>query len=176
MKTVIISDSTTRLFNYRDITSLTDTNQEEIVLSKHNGARTDVLHHMSKFYLDNEPDNMIVVAGLNDILQDKRDGGKVNCKHIANRVMDIGRTARAEGVGRVCISAIITPKYRDCHEYVKEVNDILKFTCLSEEFIFISQSNIGLSDLGDPLHVSRDGNDKLRHNILSHCYTYDQSY
>jgi hypothetical protein len=155
---------------------LTDINQEDIELSKHNGATAAKIHHMSKFYLDNDkPDNMIVVAGLNDILHDKRKG-KVNCNDIANRVMDIGRTARSEGVGRVCISAIITPKYRDCHDYVKEVNDILKFACQSEEFIFINQSNIGLSDLGDNLHVSRDGNDKLRHNILSHCYTYDQSY
>jgi len=176
MKTTIIADSTLRLFNYRDIKSVTDPEQEKIKLSKQNGEVADEIHHMSKYYVHHDmPDNLIVAAGLNDILNEKREG-QVNCTGIANRVIDIGRTARDKGVGRVCISQIIKPKYRDCHDYVDEVNDLLKYYCQSEGFNYITQSNIGIGDLGDPLHVSRDGNDKLRHNILSHCYTYDKSY
>jgi hypothetical protein len=176
MKTTIISDSTLRLINYRDITSSTDVEQEHIELSKHNGATADKLHHMSKYYLDKDtPDNIIIVAGLNDILNDKRKG-QVNCRNIANRVIDIGRTSKDSGVGRVCISEILKPKFRDCHQYVDEVNEYLKFHCQSEGFVYVSQSNIGTSDLGDNLHVSRDGNIKLKHNIFSQCYTYDNSY
>ena len=95
MKTLIISDSTTQLIKYNDITSSTDTEQEQVVLSKHNGATADILHHMSKYYIDlDTPDNIIVVAGLNDILNETRDGQQPNCRNIANMVIDIGRTSR----------------------------------------------------------------------------------
>ena len=132
---------------------------------------------MTKFYIENDlPDNLIVVAGLNDILKEKRERGTVDCKEVSDRVINIGRMAHNSGVGRVCISEIIKPKFRDCHPFVNEVNELIRLACLSEGFIFISHGNIGLSDLGDNLHVSRDGNDKLKHNILSQCYTYDRSY
>ena len=177
MKSLIISDSTTRLIKYKDITSSTDTEQERVVLSKHNGATADILHHMSKYYIDSDtPDNIIVVAGLNDILTETRDGQQPNCRNIANRVIDIGRTSRDGGVGRVCFSEILKPRFRDCHQYVDEVNEYLKIHCQSEGFVYVSQSNIGIRDLGDNLHVSHNGNIKLKHNIFSQFYTYDNSY
>ena len=79
-------------------------------------------------------------------------------------------------MGRVCISEILKPRFRDCHQYVDEVNEYLKIHCQSEGFVYVSQSNIGIRDLGDKLHVSEHGNIKLKHNIFSQCYTYDNSY
>jgi hypothetical protein len=159
------------------MTRVTDPHQEEIELTKYSGATADKLHHMANYYIDtNKPDNLIIVAGLNDILNERRKKGTANCGEVADRVLNIGRTARTEGVGRVCISEILKPRFRDCHENINDTNHILRSKCESEGFIFVSQSNIGVSDLGDNLHVSREGNDKLKHNILSQCYTYDKSY
>ena len=135
---------------------------------------------MSKFFLDSKkvtPDNFIIVAGLNDVLSDKRDYGHVDCRDIAQRVVNIGKTAKESGVARICISELIKPRYEDCHQFITEVNDLIKLECQTEGFIFITQSNIGLRDLGDNLHVSRGpSNDKLKHNIFSHCYTYNDKY
>ena len=176
-KTTIITDSTCRLITYRDILNATDSREEQIELSKHNGATSDILHHMTKFYLENDlPDNLILVSGLNDILKQKREKQEVDCKEVADSVINTGKMARDSGVGRVCISEIIKPKYRDDHPYVNEVNDLIRQQCSAENFVFISHGNIGMSDLGDNLHVSRDGNVKLKHNILSQCYTYDRSF
>ena len=156
---------------------VTDTREEEIKLTKYSGATADELHHMAKYYIDtSKPDNLIIVAGLNDILNERRINGSANCEGIAERVLDIGRTARTEGVGRVCISEILKPKFRECHANIRDTNNILKLQCEYEGFVFVSQSNIGVRDIGDLLHVSREGNEKLKHNILSQCYTYDKSY
>ena len=178
LKTNILSDSTCRLLNYRDISKVTDTYEEEIELTKYAGATTDKLHHMAKFYMENNmPDNLIVVAGLNDVLKQKRETRKVNCEEVTANIINIGITARENGVGRVCISEIVKPKFWDCHEYIDSINELLRQECEFEVFFIISQSNIGQGDLGDNLHVSREsGHDKLKHNILSHCYTYDNSY
>ena len=149
-----------------------------IELTKYSGATADKLHHMAKYYIEtNKPDNLIIVAGLNDILNERRlNNGSANCEEVADRVLSIGRTARAGGIGRICISQILKPSFRDCHDNINDTNHILRSKCKSEGFIFVSQSNIGPRDLGDPLHVSDKGNDKLKHNILSQCYTYDKSY
>jgi len=162
---------------WREIKNVTDPTEEEIKLSKHNGATSDELNHMTKFFIEtNLPDNLIVVAGLNDILKEKRERNDVNCKEVSNSVVNIGRMARDSGVGRVSISAIIKPRFRDCHSYVDEVNAYIQQQCIAKNFVYFSHGNIGLGDLGDNLHVSRDGNVKLKHNILSQCYTYDRSF
>ena len=178
LKTNILSDSTCRLLNYRELSKVTDTFEEEIELTKYAGATTDKLHHMAKFYMENNmPDNLIIVAGLNDVLKQKRETKKVNCEEVTTNIINIGITARENGVGRVCISEIIKPKFWDCHDYINKINQLLRQQCEFKGFQIISQSNIGQGDLGDNLHVSREsGHDKLKHNILSHCYTYDNSY
>ena len=166
------------MFNYREISEVTNPKEEEIELAKYSGATADKLHHMAKYFTDTDtpPDNMIIVAGLNDVLNDRRKTKYVNCREVSNKVMNIGRTARSNGVGRVCISMILKPRFKDCHRAIDDINNLLHISCRNEGFIFVNQSNIGLSDLGDNLHVSHDGNQKLKHNILSQCFTYDYSY
>ena len=166
------------MFNYREITEVTDPHEEEVELTKYSGATADKLHHMAKYFIEtNPPDNMIIVAGLNDILNDSRKNRSVNCAEVSNRVMGIGRTAKDKGVARVCISEILKPRFKDCHQAINDTNHLIRIACQKEGFTFVNQSDIGLSDLGNNPHVSRGGNLKLKHNnILSQCYTYDNSY
>ena len=177
MKSMLVSDSTCRNIGFRDINSSIKQSEEEVTITKHPGATTSELHHISRFHIDKEkPDNIIIVSGLNDILNQKRRQGTVDCRDIANQLVEMGRTAREKGVGRVCISGILIPKFRDCQQFVIETNDIISELCADNSFIFINHDNIGTNDLIDSLHVNREGNVKLKHNIFSHLYTYNNPY
>ena len=101
-----------------------------------------------------------------------KNSRNINYEDIAQKVIDIGRTARQEGVARICISALVKPRYRDCHNLVDQVNGHILQKCESEGFIYVDQSNIGHDDLGDAIHVSHSGNVKLRANIFKQLYTY----
>ena len=174
MKSTVVSDSTCRNIGFRDINSSINRTEEEVTISKHPGATSSELHHISQFHIDREkPDNIIFVSGLNDILSQNRRRATVDCEGIANELIEMGKTARGKGVGRVCISGILIPKFRDCQQYVRETNSIIRDQCAVHGFHYIDQDNIGIDDLFDSLHVNHLGNTKLKHNIFSQFYTYN---
>ena len=172
-KSRIISDSTCRYIKNRTIEEQIDNSQEVGIITNHPNATAEEIGHYLEYHLKNDcPDNLVVVAGLNNVLHQK-DSGNINCQDIAQKVINIGRTANQAGVARVCISGLVKPKYRDCHRYINEVNGYIWQKCKSEGFIYIDQSNIGYDDLGDAIHVNgRSGNNKLCANIFKQLYTY----
>jgi len=169
----IISDSTCSKFKTREIEACIDTHQERITTNKFPNAESSEIRHYTKYYLENDcPDNLIVVAGLNDLLHWDGDRENANTRQIGESILNIGRDAKALGVYRVCISGLIKPKYGNCHKKVDEINDYLYEGCRREGFVFIDQSNIISEDLGDSIHVVHSSLYKLKYNVLNHLYTY----
>ena len=176
----IISDSTCRTVKNRGISTHIDKSQEEVFMTIHPNAEADEIKHYSKYQLQkNLPDNMIIVAGLNDVLhhpsmgRDRDEDEEMDYAKIAEKVGNIGIQAKQAGVGRVCISMLIKPKFEKGRFAVDRVNSHLRQICRNNNFTTIEQSNITRQDLHDAIHVNWEGGtDKLKRNILSELYTY----
>ena len=135
-------------------------------------AEADEIMHYSQYHLEKDcPENLIIVAGLNDLLHEK-DRENADCKSIAEKVVKIGRVARERGVARVCISGLVKPKYYDCKTATDGINRYLMDMCSKEGFVYLDQSSISASDMGDMIHVGNHGLPKLRNNIFKGLYTY----
>ena len=80
------------------------------------------------------------------------------------------RSAGNRSVGGFGESA--SPKYENCRQKVEEINTLLWEKCRKEGFIYIDQSNIGLADMGDMIHVGQHGLHKLKDNVLNQLHTY----
>ena len=183
MKSFIISDSTCRTLKNREFKNYTDPSQESASMSYHPNAEAGEIKHYLKYKLQHDcPDNLVVVAGLNDVLHHPEikspsgDISQIDTIDIANRVIDIGKDARQAGVSRISISTLIRPKFEAGRLAVEKVNTHIKQLGRAEGFVIIDQNNIGRSDMGDAVHVnSYEGTVKLRENIFSEFYTYRPS-
>ena len=172
-KTNILSDSTCRLFNFREISRHVNMQGEEVDLTKYAGATVEKLNHMAKFFIENnKPDNLIIVGGINNIMNDRREKKNTDAISLAEGILNIARFATQNGVGRVCVSELIKPIFVNTHRLIDEVNNLLSIGCTREDFVLIDQSNIGRDDLTDHIHVSQSGNQKLKHNVLRNCMNY----
>ena len=97
LKSRIISDSTCRRIRNRDIEQRIDLKQEKGVINNHPNAEADEIHHYALYHLEKDrPDNLVIVAGLNDLLHTK-NRQDADCDAIAQKVINIGRTAREKG-------------------------------------------------------------------------------
>ena len=117
---------------------------------------------------------MIIQAGINDLLYG-REG--VNAEEVAKSVVEIGKRAKDSGVSDVFIMGL----YKVDGVNTVGFNNFLKQKCMQYNFGFVHNSNIYKSDLFDGLHVNRQGNDKLKHNLLQsfdtyYCNEYSNAY
>ena len=78
----------------------------------------DWVNHYVKYHLQQDcPDNLIVVAGLNDVLhhpsikEPSTDLPPLDPMEVAKGIINIGKDAQQAGVKRVCISKLIRPKF-----------------------------------------------------------------
>jgi len=180
IKTHIISDSTCRTLKNREIVKYADQNQEETTMTYHPNATAKEINHYVKYRLQQDcPDNLIVVACLNDVLhhpsiKDTSPGvPPLDPMEVAKGIINIGKDAQKAGVARICISELIRPKFEIGRLAVEKVNEFLREQCTREGFVLISQGNISRYDLGDAIHVNNfEGTDKLRENVCSQFYTY----
>ena len=171
MKSLIISDSTCSRIRKNEIDACIDVRQEIVEINKFPNAEAEAINHYSIYPLEkNCPDNVIIVAGLNDLLHHD-DRENADCKAIANKVMNIGKMAKEKGVARVCISGLVKPRYYNCLSSTDKINMFLRDMCVREGFIYIDQSNIEPNDLGDGIHVGNNGLKKLKSNIFKELYT-----
>ena len=175
LKSRIIADSTCSRIRKNDIDEIIDTRQEEVSINKFPNAEADEILHYSQYHLVKDcPDNIVIVAGLNDLLHSE-DRANADCKLIADKVIKIGRVAREKGVARVCISGLVKPKYYNCRAPVDTINGYLMDNCSREGFVYLDQGNIQASDMGDMVHVGNQGLSKLRDNIYKGLFTYSSS-
>ena len=172
--TTIVSDSMCRSIRVRDFNNMLDRNTEKILINKYPAAHAKQILHYSNYTLMNDkPDNLIIMAGSNDVSYDSKDGNTADPEAIATRIIEIGTNARRHGVSRVFINSIINREGYFYNRIIKKLNLILRLKCNTEQFYFIDNSNISLTDLSDGLHLNSNGNNIFIHNLLNCCESYN---
>ena len=136
-----------------------------IAIDKFPGAHARKIKHCMKFSMKElKPDVLIVVAGANDVSYDYREG-TANPRHIANRIVDIGK--EATNVSKVCILGITQRSDHRVKMLIRQTNLELRSLCEQSGFNFIDTSEIHEDDLDrDGLHLNPTGTRKLMHIIL----------
>ncbi len=150
------------------------------------GATSEDLstHHMLPTLKKNTPDEVIIHAGINDVMQlANRDGSMTSevISIIANNIIQCGRVARANGVNKVCISGITPRRGNIFQQTISHVNYQVENLCRGEGFNFINNSNIhyipptavdeGLH-FKDGLHLNVAGRNILMENFISYLGTH----
>ena len=181
LKSFIISDSTCRTLKNRELQRQTNKTKEDAFIAYHPNAETGQILHYSKHQLENnKPDNIIIVAGANDILhhpsmnsRNYYDGPQINPAEIAEKIVNIGKQAALAGVQKINIATIIKPIFEKGRIEVESVNALLKQYCRQEGFNIIDLAHIEREDMGDAIHVNwHSGTHKLMNGIFSQLYTY----
>ena len=177
-KVAIISDSMSGQLRTNTLNSYLKGDQEKAVMSKNPGATARKIKHNSKFDIEEEdPDVLVIIAGVNDILYGCRNGKSVNEHTVAKDIMDIARQGKEMGVSRIYVSGIVVMANSRLDRIRHRVNTLLQALCIDEGFIYLSHDNIVKSDLcSDQLHLNTNGLKVLMDNILGSCCTMYNPY
>ena len=142
----------------------------KVSFHKYPGHTADeISHYVQKNIFDDKPQTIIIIAGINDILKEKRVKDIPDLNMIVEHILDIGRVARENKVRHILISGIMVNKAHNT--VVQVINDILVDRCKKEGFTYMDQSDITLKNLlsYDGLHLNSSGSAKLLHNLLRSC-------
>ena len=174
LKVSIVSDSMCNRIRGRNLNDYLDGNMEKAIISKFPGAHAEQIKHYSKYTIEHDGiSDLIICAGANDLTYDYYNG-IANAENIANKILDIGREARKEGVPNIHVCGLIIRRDTRFFTLRNSVNCILRLKCANEGFMFIDNNNIYTNDLYiDGLHLNDIGSFKLKHNILRSCHTYN---
>ena len=172
--TAIVSDSMTRSIPVRHMNSYLDNRTEVVKIHKYPAAHANQIRLYAQYTLQmDKPTQVIINAGSNDVSYDMWTEGGANPEIIAERVLDIARDARTAGTKNIFISGLMKRKGLQYAEIINEVNLRLREKCLIEDFYFLDNDNINLSDLCDGLHLNQWGNRKFIKNLLQCCHSYN---
>ena len=172
---MIISDSIPGKISIHQIKRNIDLREEEVIFKRYPGHTADeISHYASKPLQDVRPKRVIIVAGTNDISRDVYRGRTVNEYEVVENLMKTARTARDMGAEMVHVSAILVRHGYQYRNPVARVNSLLEATCISEGFMFMSQSDISSSHISmDGVHPNFFGQTLLKMNILSCFHTFN---
>ena len=162
-----------RSIRVRTFNSKLDANVDNVLISKYPAAHANQIRHYMKYTLENDhPDNVIIVAGSNDVAYDTAKG-VADAGVIAERILQIAADAKAAGVQEVFISSIMKRRGKQYMNIINDINIILQLKCLDKGYHFVDNSNISLYDLSDGLHLNPYGNIKFMGNLLRCCESYN---
>ncbi len=138
------------------------------VFNKHHGGKVNSLYRLMHQKMEKEqPDIVIFQAGGNDLSSTTRTSNPVSSIALANGIMAAGRACAKPGV-TIGISSIL-PR-ADFHLQLKrqEINTLLQGMCVKNNFAFIDNSNIVLSEhiLEDGVHLNNVGTELFSSNLL----------
>ena len=150
---------------------------DQVKVERHLGATADELRFYSKYNIQKlKPQCVVIVAGANDVSREDSNAPDAPAE-IAHRIAQIAREAKDLGVQQVCVMGIVLRRDKRYSQLITRVNLALRHVCSDEAFRYIDNSFIGVADLQrDGLHVSYQGKQKLMHNILSCCSSYNPTY
>ena len=173
--TMIISDSMPTKINYNVIKKNIDTNEETAILKKFPGHTADeIAYYATKPLSDHKPNQVIVIAGTNDLSRDVFRGNTVNEYEVVESLMKIARTAREFGAYRVYVSGIMTRHGQQYKNPIARVNNLLQYRCSLEGFLYMDQSDISSDHVSsDGVHLNFHGQTLLKMNILSCFNTFN---
>lgn len=132
-----------------------------------------MINHYTNFTLTNDnPDQVIICAGTNDILHAKEHADP---SIIANSIANIARECKGRGINYVHISSLMPACSMHFQNIFRSVNNILFTICREEGFIYIHHDNIySRADLHwDRLHLNFNGTQKYIGNLLYNIESYN---
>ena len=172
---MVISDSIPGKININQIKRNIDTTEENIIFKRFPGHTADeISHYASKPLHDNKPNQVIVIAGTNDLTRDIYLGNTVNEHQVVENLLSIARTARNAGADKVHISGILVRHGRQYENAIKRVNQLLESGCAEEGFFYMDQSDILSCHISmDGIHLNFYGSTILKMNILLCFHTFN---
>ena len=172
---MIISDSMLTKINYNQLKKNIDTNEETTIFKKFPGHTADeIAYYAAKPLHDNKPNQVIVIAGTNDLTKEVYRGNTVNEYEVVENLMKIGRTARDSGAYKVHISGIMARHGYQYQNAITRINNLLQYRCSLEGFLYMDQSDISSDHVSsDGVHLNFWGQNLLKMNILSCFHTFN---
>ena len=167
--TMIIADSTPGKININHVKSNIDLSEENVIFKRFPGQTADeIAHYAPKPLSDSKPDQVVVIAGTNDLTRAVYDGGHINEYEIVENIMNVGRSALKHGVKKIHISSILPRWGFQYRNAIVRVNNLLQQRCVDENFLFMDHSDITPAHIsGDGIHPNFYGSTILKMNILS---------
>ena len=157
----ILGDSMLNGFQEKGLNKDADIN---IKIRKYpDASMTDILYHI-RLSLRKEPDQIIILAGTNDLTNDHNYLN--NVKKIVKMVRETCKNTK------LCFSSLICRNdLKDIDEKVKKTNTHLENYCKQQNLDFIDNSNIKKSDLNSRgLHLQERGSSELAKYFLDYFY------
>ena len=103
---MVISDSMSGRVNIHQIKRNIDTSEESIIFKRFPGHTADEMrHYATKPLYDVKPNQVIIIAGTNDIQRDVQPGSTVNENQVVEDLIAIARTAREVGAKKIYVSS-----------------------------------------------------------------------
>ena len=165
-KTLIFSSSITRDIKKQTFNS--ECKKSNVVFHEFRGKRAkDIVRYMTPHLEDENPSNVIIVAGGNDLPD--WDIPTEEIKKVATCLIDGGRSCREQyGVANVFISSIMPRSNSQFQGNRHRLNAMLSEMCLENDIIFINNDNIVLRPHGHPdgVHLNEEGSKLLHANLL----------
>lgn len=125
------------------------------------GARVQDMRHYVKPTLDQNPDEIVLHCGTNDLKE-------FEPKAIAEGLVDIARSVEASSSTKVTISELVTRADPSLDAKVKATNKRLRKLCNQNGWGFISHRNISVNNLNrGGLHLAASGNKTLLSNFIN---------
>ena len=172
---MIICDSTPSRININQIKENIDLSEEEVIFKRFPGQTADEIgYYAPKPLRDVKPDQVVVIAGTNDMNRAVYSGKAINEYEIVESLKKIGHAARDSGATRIHISGVLVRWGQQYKNGLVRINNLLKEMCREEKFIFMDQEDITSAHIaGDGIHPNFHGSTILKHNILSVFETYN---
>ena len=126
---------------------------------------------------DKKPEQVIVIAGTNDLTHSMYEKGKVDEYEVVENILKIGRAARDHGAKKIHISGIMARRGYVYGEIVNRVNNLLYMACVVENFMYMDQDDIKLPHISsDGVHLNAHGSAILMFNVFSVFSSFDSDF
>ena len=173
--TMIIADSTPGRININQIKNNINLAEENVIFKRYQGQTADeISYYAPKPLNDTKPEQVVVIAGTNDMSKAVYTGETIDEYKIVENVRKIGVAARDCGAKRIHISSVLVRRGHEYRNAIVRINNLLRTMCNEERFIFMDQSDITSAHIsGDGIHPNFNGSTILKHNILSVFSTFN---
>ena len=137
----------------------------------------EMSYYAPKPLSDSKPDQVIIIAGTNDLTRCMYEKGTVDQYKVVDSILSIGRAARDHGSKKIHISSIMARRGGNYSRIVEEVNELLYMACIVEDFGFINHDDIKSGHISsDGVHLNSHGTSILMFNIFSVFNNFDRNF
>ena len=171
---LIISDSTISRIPAWQLKKDIEVDHEAVLTKRHTGSTAEEISHFSTHTIDNiRPDQLIIIAGTNDISKGFREKS-LDERKIVDDILSIAYHAKTVGCKNVIVSSILVRRGYHYKNIIIRINNILNARCSEEGFVYLDNSDVTIRHIcDDGLHPNNYGINVLKMNILMCFYTFN---